>query len=156
MDATPSSTAPCCSARQHLANLYACITGDRWTNFNDGWLGRYWSAIGNNYARALINDPFFTATIGNPTTPNGVPIPSNGLKPSWVFEPTSIAPPVDSNVCQYPECGGDPKVPGRLDEITFLLERCHRGSTWPWRTAATGPTIDEAAVDGVEMPRLTL
>jgi hypothetical protein len=141
------------TVRTHLANLYACITGAAWQDFSPGWLARWWAAIAQNGGRALIEDPFFAETIGNPQTPNGVPIPyTPSWRPSWVFEPTSIGPPVDTSVCQFPACPGDPKAPGRLDEITFLLERCHDGASWPWRVPAT--SIEEEAPQ--PMPRLTL
>ena len=52
-------------------------------------------------------------------------------------EPTSIGPPVESGTCPFPDCEGDPQAPGQLDEIAFLLERCHQGPNWPWRQAAT-------------------
>jgi hypothetical protein len=80
-------------------------------------------------------------------------MPTNGQIPESIFEPTSIAaPPVVNNpvvpiyrpleqaTCPFPDCAGDPKIAGRLDEVSFLLERCrHTPSTldpeWPWRTA---------------------
>lgn len=129
---------------------------------------RYWAAMRASGARGLVPDPFFVQTIGSPKTPNGVPMPYDGMKPDYLFEPTSIAPAVESNVCAYPECKGDPKAAGRLDEVTYLLERCHRGTTWPWRIASTSVTGSADASDGVadtaeaelvaaaEMPRLTL
>jgi hypothetical protein len=63
---------------------------------------------------------------------------TNGAMPSWLLEPTSIGLGVDAgNVCQYADCSGDPEAPGRLDEVTFLLERCYQADTWPWRAAST-------------------
>jgi phosphatidylserine/phosphatidylglycerophosphate/cardiolipin synthase-like enzyme len=141
------------SVRAHLAGLYACITGAVWQDFSQGWLGRWWTAIGQQGGRALIGDPFFTETIGNPKTPNGVPIPyTRSWRPYDLFEPTSIGTPADRNVCQFPQCPGDPKVKGRLDEITFLLERCHDGTSWPWRV----PTTEAEEEVAEPMPRLTL
>lgn len=96
-------------------------------------------------------DPFFTATIGNPTTPNGVAMPYSSSWPVSLFEPTSIGPAVESNSCQFPGCQGDPKAPGRLDEVTFLLERCYQGTSWPWRQPATS-----ISAVGVDIPRLLL
>lgn len=138
----------------HLSNLYACLTGNTWSDFSTGWLARIWSAMGANSGRALIRDPFFTATIGNPTTPNGVPMPYSSSWPVSLFEPTSIGPNVEGNVCQFPACSGDPKAAGRLDEVTFLLERCYQGTSWPWRQPATSVAFEEA--EAVGMPRLTL
>jgi hypothetical protein len=64
------------------------------------------------------------------STPNGMPIFTNGAMPSWLLEPTSIGLGVDAgNVCQYADCTGDPEAPGRLDEVTFLLERCYQADT---------------------------
>jgi hypothetical protein len=123
--------------QMQLANLYSCVTGQAWTDVADGWLGRYWRAMVTQSGRALVPDPFFTQTIGNPRTPNGVPMPYSSHMPISLFEPTSIGPDVEDNTCQFPDCGGDPKVKGRLDEITFLLERCHQGNNWPWRRPAT-------------------
>jgi len=157
------------TVRAHLASLHACFTGRAWTDYADGWLARYWAAIGDGTAATLIADPFFTAAVGRPVLPNGVPVPSDGWKPSWLFEPTSIGTPVDRGVCHDPNRSGDPKAPGRLDEITFLLERCHRGTDFPWRVPNTGLTefgtaeaepsmaeVAEAAAAAAHLPRLTL
>ena len=124
------------TVRAHLADLYSCMTGRAWSDFNDGWLARYWAGMTTGAARALIKDPFFAETIGSPTTPNGVPMPYHPAQAAST-EPTSIGPPVESGTCQFPDCAGDPQAPGQLDEITFLLERCHQGPNWPWRQAAT-------------------
>ena len=126
------------TARAHLASLYSCMTGQTWSDFNAGWLARYWAGMTTGAARDLIKDPFFAETIGSPMTPNGVPMPYSPAQPA-PSEPTSIGPPIESGTCQFPDCAGDPQAPGRLDEITFLLERCHHGTHWPWRQAATCP-----------------
>jgi phosphatidylserine/phosphatidylglycerophosphate/cardiolipin synthase-like enzyme len=138
----------------HLANLYSCVTGQNWNDTAPGWLARYWTAIKANCGRALIPDPFFTAVIGSPATPNGVPMPYSSSQPVWLYEPTSIGPPVESSTCQFSSCPGDPDAPGRLDEVTFLLEHCYQGTSWPWRQPATSSTGQEAA--GIEVPRLVL
>src|ERR1019366_8507658 len=57
-------------------------------------------------------------------------------------EPTSIGPPVESGTCQLPDCAGDPKAPGRLDEVTFLLERCYQATHWPWRQPGPSPPAE--------------
>jgi phosphatidylserine/phosphatidylglycerophosphate/cardiolipin synthase-like enzyme len=129
------------TVQAHLANLYSCMTGQTWSDFNAGWLIRYWAGLTTGGARALIKDPFFAETIGNPTTPNGVPMPYSPARPVS-SEPTSIGPPVESGTCQLPDCAGDPKAPGRLDEVTFLLERCYQGTHWPWRQPATSPPAE--------------
>ena len=129
----------------------SCVTGQTWEDTDPGWLGRYWAGIVANSGRALIRDPFFTATIGNPTTPNGVAMPYSASWPVSLFEPTSIGPAAESNSCQFPGCQGDPKAPGRLDEVTFLLERCYQGTSWPWRQPATS-----ISAVGVDIPRLLL
>jgi phosphatidylserine/phosphatidylglycerophosphate/cardiolipin synthase-like enzyme len=143
------------SVRRHLSELYAAVTGVVWGDFTAGWLARWWTAIAANSRRALVPDPFFAASIVDPRTPNGVPMPSSSLEPDWLFEPTSIDPPVDTSVCQFPQCPGDPRAPGRLDEITFLLERCHDGRSWPWRVPNSSPFLGEAEPTAA-MPRLTL
>jgi hypothetical protein len=141
------------TVRAHLASLYSCMTGQEWSDFSAGWLARYWAGMTTGAARDLIPDPFFAETIGSPTTPNadfraggascteiganGVPMPYSPGAPQAPSEPTSIGPLVESGACQFPDCAGDPQAPGRLDEITFLLERCHQGTHWPWRQAAT-------------------
>ena len=125
------------TVRAHLVRLNAAITGGTWTDFGAGWPGRYWTNIHDKHAAALVNDPFFAATVSNPKTPNGVPMPYNGQKPYSLFEPTSIGSAVDTAPkCQFSSSPGDPKAPGRLDEITFLLERCFQNKTWPLRVAA--------------------
>ena len=84
---------------------------------------------------ALIEDPFFNEDPGNPKTPNGVDMPSKrGTTPYSIFEPSSIKDGIGDAVCQH-GCPGDPKAAGRLDELTFLIERCHHGTNWPWRVA---------------------
>ena len=149
----------------HLATLYSTVTGQPWNDTAPGWLTRYWTAIQANSKQALINDPFFTAAIGSPTTPNGVPMPYSSSLPVWMYEPTSIGPAVESNTCQFPGCQGDPEAPGRLDEVTFLLEHCYQGASWPWRQPATSRYAAEltdeeiataAQADGIELPRLIL
>jgi hypothetical protein len=157
------------TVRAHMAGLYACVTSLPWTDFGDGWLSRYWAAIKANSSRALIPDPFFVQNVGSPKTPNGVPMPYDGIKPYTLFEPSSIGSAADSAQCAFPECPGDPKAPGRLDEVTYLIERCHRGNSWPWRIAATSAAADLseaelAVLEGAEavspadtvIPRLTL
>jgi phosphatidylserine/phosphatidylglycerophosphate/cardiolipin synthase-like enzyme len=142
------------TVRRHLANLYACLTGAIWTDFRDGWLGRWWTAMRADDGRTLIPDPFFAPSIGQPRTPNGVPMPYSSWDPDWLFEPTSIGPAVDTGVCHVVERRDDPRAPGRLDEVTYLLERCHDGSSWPWRVPNTRWTAD-TAMEG-PIPRLTL
>jgi phosphatidylserine/phosphatidylglycerophosphate/cardiolipin synthase-like enzyme len=147
------------AVQTHLANLYACLTGKIWTDFATGWLTRYWAGLATGASRSLIKDPFFVQDIGHPKTPNGVDIPYSSNDPVWIYEPTSIGPPVESSVCQFASCSGDPKAPGRLDEITFLLERCHEGGNWPWRQPAwslTEPAERDPARGDPRMPRLTL
>ncbi len=51
-----------------------------------------------------------------------------------LFEPSSLSTKIESEIC--PESFnvvGDPEVPGRLDEIVFLVENCGHGDKWPWR-----------------------
>lgn len=143
------------TVRTHMANLAWCMTGRQWTDFADGWLTRYWTAIATGAKRALVTDPFFAETIGTPHTPNGVAMPSESWLPDSLFEPSSIGPNVDDNVCQFPSCPNDPRAPGRLDEVTYLLERCHDGEHWPWRVPATSEPEEEEPEAG-ELPRLTL
>jgi phosphatidylserine/phosphatidylglycerophosphate/cardiolipin synthase-like enzyme len=141
------------TVQAHMASLYACVNGRAWTDFAAGWLTRYWTGMATGGARSLIKDPFFAATIDNPTTPNGVPMPYSSDLPVSLFEPTSIGPPVESGTCQSGG-SGDPNARGRLDEVTFLLERCDEGGTWPWRQPAASLLEPE---DGqLVMPRLTL
>jgi hypothetical protein len=70
-------------------------------------------------------------------------------------EPTSIAnppvnveqpyPPLEVATCTLPGCAGDPGAEGRLDEISFMLERCRQDPNattpswweWPWRQPAS-------------------
>jgi phosphatidylserine/phosphatidylglycerophosphate/cardiolipin synthase-like enzyme len=141
---------------RHLTNLYACLAGSQWTDFGAGWLERFWKAFAAGKLPTLVKDPFFAEKPGEPKTPNGIPMPYSMTMPEWLFEPTSIEPPVESSVCQFPNCPGDPKVPGRLDEVTFLLERCHDGSSWPWRKPATGPFAAEEELSPEAVPRLVL
>jgi phosphatidylserine/phosphatidylglycerophosphate/cardiolipin synthase-like enzyme len=132
------------TTREHLVRLSTVATRNAWPrDFAAGWGARYFTAfrdaVVNKKAPFAIVDPFFAENPGVPSTPNGIPIPTDGVKPDFLFEPSSIVPPHDANVCQFPEAGGDPKAPGRLDEITFLLERCHHGDAWPWRRPETNP-----------------
>jgi len=152
------------TTRAHLVRLSTVATATPWPgDFTAGWGARYFTAfrdaVVNARAPFAIVDPFFAEQPGVPKTPNGISIPTDGLKPDWFFEPTSIASPHDAADCQFPEAHGDPKAPGRLDEITFLLERCHRGNDWPWRQPNDDvlgdllASIEEAIA---LMPRLTL
>jgi phosphatidylserine/phosphatidylglycerophosphate/cardiolipin synthase-like enzyme len=142
------------TVRMHLRRLFEGMTGTPWSTYSSGWLARWWEGIRARGERALIPDPFFAATIEEPRTPNGVPIPYRPSSwPYSLFEPTSIGPPVETSVCGYSECRGDPRAAGRLDEISYLLERCHSRTTWPWRIPATSAAEDLPA-EGI--PRLTL
>jgi phosphatidylserine/phosphatidylglycerophosphate/cardiolipin synthase-like enzyme len=146
------------TVRNQLVALYGCITGAPWTDFASGWLNGWWAAIAKNGTRALIEDPFFKQTIGKPETPNGVPIPytRSPFIPYDLLEPTSIGSKVQDNVCQFPECKDDPKAKGRLDEITYLLERCHKDNSWPWRVPARFLAADAPETPEEPIPRLTL
>jgi hypothetical protein len=125
----------------HLARLYAWAFGAPWTDFAEGWLTRYWRDFSQADAHAksaLVRDPFFAHVVVDPRTPNGVAMPSNGWKRREEMDPTSISGLVDieGRVCEDAWCPDDPKAPGRLDEITHLLERCHHGDAWPFRVPA--------------------
>ena len=148
------------TVRTHLVALYACVmattpfyydstgtpqAGRSWYKFNKGWLAEYWGemrAFGTDTPMGLIDDPFFKENPGKPKTPNGVDMPSTrSSKPDAIFEPSSICGvlggtisevKIEDSVCKF-ACPGDPKAPGRLDELTFLIERCHQGTEWPWR-----------------------
>jgi phosphatidylserine/phosphatidylglycerophosphate/cardiolipin synthase-like enzyme len=140
----------------HLASLYGCLTGTEWTDFKAGWLGRLWGEFMAGKSPALVRDPFFAETVGVPKTPNGVPM-DHGMP--WfpeAFEPTSIGPDVDDAVCQFASCPADPKARGRLDEVTFLLERCFEGDDWPWRKPNEDPLPDLLAGVEERLPRLIL
>ena len=139
----------------HLSNLYACLMGNTWSDFGSGWLFRYWSTIVHSFPAnpSLILDPFFRAEIGNPTTPNGVKMPYSSNLPISLFEPTSIRTDIEGSTCQFAQCSGDPKAPGRLDEVSFLLERCYQGTAWPWRQPSTHAAEDQEVET---VPRLTL
>ncbi|MCS5692967.1 hypothetical protein NZK33_13380 [Cyanobium sp. FGCU-6] len=140
----------------HLSNLYTCLTGKTWSDFGPGWLLRFWNAINYNPpTHSLILDPFWRASIGNPKTPNGVPMPYSSSKPVSLFEPTSIGTNIEGSTCQFPQCSGDPRALGRLDEVSFLLERCHDGNSWPWRQPAT-PVSEEEAEEVGKVPRMIL
>lgn len=51
-----------------------------------------------------------------------------------LLEPSSLNTKIESNICtESSNVSGDPKAPGRLDEIVFLIENCGHGDKWPWR-----------------------
>ncbi len=51
-----------------------------------------------------------------------------------LFEPSSLNTKIESEICPKSSgVFGDPEVPGRLDEIVFLIENCGHGDKWPWR-----------------------
>jgi phosphatidylserine/phosphatidylglycerophosphate/cardiolipin synthase-like enzyme len=137
--------------RAHLANLYACLTGQTWSQFTPGWLHDYWAGMAGKTSQTLVPDPFW-AQVKNPATPNGVAMTctapgffshtENQVEPSSVGTPLPhlpLRPPLEQATCTLPGCTGDPGAPGRLDEVSFLLERCRQdpgtilSSEWPWR-----------------------
>jgi hypothetical protein len=124
----------------HLANLHLTMTGQGWTDFGHGWLLRFWQSIQANHAETLVNDPFWQDDGGRRYTPNHVEITWDGLIPEYEFEPSSIGPvswkgipDIETNVC----AGQPTSLAGRLDEVTYLIERCHEKDTWPWRKPNT-------------------
>lgn len=136
--------------RTQLANLYTCLTGQPWSQFTPGWLRDYWTGIAANTQKTLIPDPFW-AKVTNPQTPNHVAMTCDWRwTPESIFEPTSVAvppplpprQPLEVATCPFPECAGDPGAAGRLDEVSFLLERCRQDPStplsveWPWRHPA--------------------
>lgn len=143
--------------QEHLGNLYGTVTnGPAWTDFAPGWPDRFLGGIQANSKGTLVRDPFFAASAPpNPKTPNGVAMPTTCLYPVSMFEPTSIGSNVEGSTCNARSSQGDPKAPGRLDEVTFLLERCHTDAQWPFRVPATSLSEEEGA-EVPEMPRLTL
>lgn len=140
----------------HLGNLYAALTnGSPWTDFGADWPVRFIKGLGTNSRGTLVRDPFFAGSAPvNPKTPNGVAMPTSCSYPISMFEPTSIGSNVEGSVCNASSSHGDPKAPGRLDEVTFLLERCHSGTTWPFRVPAK--SLAEEGEEPPPMPRLTL
>ena len=128
------------TTRMHHANLFAALTGQRrWSDFDsDDWPRTYVESIAAAQSRSLVVDPFFATTIpARPELPNGVRIPYEGISARALYsayEPTSIGPSVGTGTCGGR--GGDPQAPGRLDEVSFLLERCHEAGSWPWRKPA--------------------
>lgn len=51
-----------------------------------------------------------------------------------LFEPSSLNTKIESEICpKSSSVFGDPEVPGRLDEIVFLIENCGHGDKLPWR-----------------------
>ncbi|HEX2084851.1 MAG TPA: tectonin domain-containing protein, partial [Solirubrobacteraceae bacterium] len=125
------------TVQAHLAQLHQTINGRAWTDFSEGWLGRYWASVTADHARSLVSDPFYAAEVRNPKTPNGVDMPYAGTWRQAFIEPSSIGTNVDTSGwgCPYPDCPGDPKSIGTLDQITWLLERCHRRGDFYWRQA---------------------
>jgi phosphatidylserine/phosphatidylglycerophosphate/cardiolipin synthase-like enzyme len=126
--------------RTHLANLHLALTGKGWTDFGPGWTLRWWQSIEANHAETLVRDPFWQDDGGRRYTPNNVEITWDGKIPEWEFEPSSIGPvswagipDIETNVC----AGHPARLAGRLDEVTYLLERCHDKNTWPWRKPNT-------------------
>ncbi|GAB2816149.1 hypothetical protein GCM10027176_20990 [Actinoallomurus bryophytorum] len=127
------------TVRGHLARLYAGLAGQAWTDFGPDWFTRYWTEFAltdNDFTWAgkwFITDPFFRPNnaIGSPTLPNGTKIPTSGdwTKPDWIFDPTCF----DSDLSQPDPALPDPAMAGRLDGVTYLIERYHKGRTWPRR-----------------------
>jgi phosphatidylserine/phosphatidylglycerophosphate/cardiolipin synthase-like enzyme len=115
----------------HLGGLYECLTGSPWPGATGNWLETFWEGIDDDTAGTLVPDPFYAEAVNNPKTPNGVSMQPKLEYPYGIFEPSSIDPKVDESVCTT--CAEDPGAKGRLDEITFLLERCFKNGTWPYR-----------------------
>jgi phosphatidylserine/phosphatidylglycerophosphate/cardiolipin synthase-like enzyme len=128
------------TVRSHLARLYASLAGESWVDFGPGWLGRYWESFGYGgiidqvfYSKWLIKDPFFQPPEADiPPLPNGLKITTrDALKEQWrwVLDPSGFKADLES-------VGGEPDINqvGRLDGITYLLEKYDKGGTWPMRT----------------------
>jgi hypothetical protein len=72
-----------------------------------------------------------------------VEITWDGKIPEREFEPSSIGPAsdglpdIETHVCEGHPSG----LAGRLDEVTYLIERCHDKDTWRWRTPNTSSRV---------------
>jgi phosphatidylserine/phosphatidylglycerophosphate/cardiolipin synthase-like enzyme len=143
------------TVRAHLASLYSMFTGRSWQEFGPGWAEGYLNAL-QAYAKGrLVPDPFFAGSAPkDPKTPNGQPMPYGCSTPRCLFEPTSIGSDVEKAVCAGSP--GDPGAPGRLDEISYLLERCHKGDDWPYRYPSNWFEPEIYGAEVAAMPRLTL
>ncbi len=145
------------TVRGHLARLYAGLAGQAWTDFGPGWFTRYWAEFiltedGARWCDAwFIEDPFFRPNdaIGSPTLPNRTKIPtsSDWTKPDWIFDPTCF----DSDLTTPDRNLPDPAMAGRLDGVTYLIERYHQGKTWPRRVAQHGLTSPPSSGDRGEV-----
>ncbi len=53
-----------------------------------------------------------------------------------LMDPSSINMKVESEICPDSiNADGDPRSPGRLDQIVFLIENCGQGDNWPYRVS---------------------
>jgi phosphatidylserine/phosphatidylglycerophosphate/cardiolipin synthase-like enzyme len=128
------------TTKAHLANVYQHLTGKPWTDYLVGWSDRWWEQIEANGRRALIKDPFFAATVpALPKTPNGVGMPRTRPSRPGIYEPSSVNEDIDHDDPmnpKYPCSGLAREAAGRLDGVSYLLERCHEGPNWRYRVPA--------------------
>lgn len=118
----------------HLSALFRHFTGVELKDEGKGMLEAFWKGVTGKSIERLRPDPFLGENVGNLELPNGEKLTYATEPAEFPFEVTSIGSEIEKGTCK--ECQGDPGEPGHLNEITFLLERCHKGTTWPWRTAA--------------------
>ena len=107
----------------HLANLAHMLTGQPWTDFDLGWLQRYWTHMTTQAGNTTIADPFYCDAnqIGQ-ATPNGVQYAPGGQMPDWIMEPTPFSADIDKvNSGQFQNVG----TTGHLDFLVWLLESYH-------------------------------
>ena len=83
-------------------------------------------------ARTVLNNPYL-----QPEDMQWLPW-SDGLAKvkDALMDPSSINMKVESEICPDSiNADGDPRSPGRLDEIVFLIENCGQGDNWPYRVS---------------------